>query len=108
MTDKAKAPLAEATWDDVLWVAHNISNSSVEFKDAPSQLAWSLLQRAMADSAAWRDLQKIVVSRLSDEKRADDSESLNLTGMAESIRDGFGDLWEKVHPILKERTPAIL
>lgn len=105
--DEESVLFGEPTRRDVLWAAHAVSDPSKTRKDAPSQLAWTMTVQARNDAGSWRDLQKLVTSGLFGKDVAEDDGSLDRTGMPDAIREGFGELWGKVRPLVEDALPDI-
>ena len=99
------------TKDHCAWIiAHydRKEHAGLTISDAPTAVAWSILVQSREDPKTFQAiLERVAPPKNTAVEKVSDEENLNLTGMAEAIRQEFGAYLEEATPILRRVAPSI-
>jgi len=83
-------------------------NAAVTRDDAPTIIAWNILLQAREDNKTFQAiLERVAPPKNTTVEKVNDEENLNLTGLANSVREEFGSLLQEAEPILRRVAPSI-
>lgn len=99
------------TKDHCAWIIANYDrkeHADLTISDAPTAVAWSILVQSREDPKTFQAiLERVAPPKNTAVEKVSDEENLNLTGMAEAIRQEFGAYLEEATPILRRIAPSI-
>jgi len=93
------------TKQDFQWALANHMRDGVSFEDAPSSAAWNLRNRLDE-----KDIYKFALqqAQAAEDYSEQEQAALIKSGLADSLREEFDTLWEKVREVLEPELPAVL